>query len=457
MPLEFQLEPRLGDTDFHGDLSRIPASPNTTAEDLTAAFLGLRLRGHFIDEDVRVLRSIAVERSPLLLLTETRNLFPNSAALEHPESLAAAVRLCGDAHVSIRHRVQIDGRSSDQHITGARIGSLGDEEIILAVPENGRRDRGHQSFMQLLESFRNALGRAGDVETGLHRAHDPSAAWALIRQSTGNILAVSESFAELLGMSTGHILGRPLEPLQAELLAKRPRIQITLDQLGYAVLPLVQVRFVDVSTERQTSAETSLPELVRSIRNRVGSLAGMARHVEGMISQAPGDLPHELMRLLADEAAELDHHLLHLEHAAGERCQPACALDPAPIMRRTITELLQRHDHYSIRLGISDGGTVVAPPQLFGELIESILEAHAGPNGTRAITDIAYDQARSNRSAAITFTTSRPGTASPGVFQSDWQQQALWLAHRIGWTVRFETSPTHGILESRLTRQIEGM
>lgn len=457
MPIEFQLEPALGDIATPEQGGKQPFERQVTADDLTAAFAGLLLRGSFSRNDARVLGYVSAACGPLVLQSKSRTYYPNSARIENLDSLAAAVRLCGDAQVSIRCRVSVDGYTQDSYVTGARIGTFEGEDMILACPSGDHRDGNSPLFSELVRQFRESCQRAEELVSGFNSREESDSITAVIRQSTGTVLTASENFIALAGGRPETVIDQPFEPLQTRLMADHPRLKVRLDQIGQGILPLVRIHILNAEAEQPPSVEASLPELVRSIRNRVGSLAGMARHIEGMISQAPGDLPHELMRLLVEQAGELDHHLLHLEHAAGERCQPACVLDPAPIVRQTVTELLRRHDHLHVRLGMTDGHKIVAPPHLFGELIESIIEAHAGADGNGATTVISLDSNPSAQTASMLFTTTRSGSHNHGGFQPDWQQQAIWLAHRIGWTVRFTMYPTSGTLESRLTHATQGM
>jgi hypothetical protein len=418
---QFQIEPKEGINSLPA-LSRRTNPCDTsgaTQVDLESLFLGLELRGWLTDQDKECLDRIAPEGFIAFLIHKDRYLHPENLELFPIDHIRTTLMGGGDAHFSHRHcsGPGSSGRLSAIHT--ACVAEVRGEPIILGIvgPELvHRRSNIHDDFGSLTRLCRRAAQSVREPLATIRRLTDSDQPVLVVNRTSGRVMALNSPALSLLDSDSRAVVGSEYGVLKARLASFTADRSLKIDNIANQGMHLSVVSLVKAAAATTAAQSDPIHSMLESMRNKLCCIASSARSLESMAARIPGEAHTELVRIINEEAHDLDSQIKRLRLLISHSHEVKSETDPSAEMRKVVESIRRRRQGAAIDLEVEGNPTlrIEMPPSALYYLLESVMEAHvvARCSSGRTIVHMAHD------SATLRLLVRTTGLNNPAVTQS---------------------------------------
>lgn len=402
-----------------------------------ALLLGLHLRGRLCDREKDWLDRMAPERHLTFLLLGDQYLHPQNFDL-FPEDVTSGLTALGAEAISYaRLRPEGDNRVSPLGVHTSRIGSYDDQALVLGIagPDTPHlRAESDHRFARLVDLARQAERRVAPVAARLRdivRGQTPA---IVILRASGRVLAVNSAMEELLGQGRESLVDQEWGTAKQRLAALLPTSSITLESVADGDLSVAVMRLR--SRAKRHDAKAEFESFLDAVQHRVAAVAASARHLKSLSCCIPGEINSELVRIIQEEAEELQHSFACLRVVDSFATLPAEACDPAAELRRCVNRSLQQQRQRHIALVLPSEGALrcSAPRPALSALFDALITAHSQGMGRDERTDITLGAGPNRDGLTIHFISHGATMANGAAAQrSAWLAYADKLSAHLGW------------------------
>jgi len=423
---------------------------------MQALLLGLHLRGRLCDREKELLDRIAPERHLTFLLLGDRYLHPQNFAL-FPEDVTSGLTALGaDAISYARIRPEGDNGASPLGVHTAKIGDWGGEALVLGIAGPDlplQRAESEHRFAHLVDLARKAEKRVAPVAdrlVGIVKSQVPA---ILILRAAGRVLATNRALAELLGSGEDDLVDQEWGAVKRQVAELLPSSNVTLESIAEGDLSVAVMRLRSRSPFRESKSE--FDSFLDAVQHRVAAVATSARHLRSLSCCIPGEINSELVRIIQEEAEELQHSFSCLRVVDSFASLPAQQCDLALELRSCVSRSLKRQRQRNIVVTKASGDELLChvPRPAVTALFDALIRAHGQADGEQETTEIILGSVPEREGITIHF-VSQSSSPSSGrmTVRGAWLAYADRLSGHLGWALNHRSGEgTSLISELELT------
>jgi hypothetical protein len=272
----------------------------------------------------------------------------------------------------------------------------------------------------------------------------------VVGRSTGRVLALNVAARGLLSPSGFDPVGQEYSQIKQYLLVGTGRGRLSMESRSQGGMDVTVISVSQPSTADSATSPQVGAGFLQSMRQKTAGITAAARFLQSALDHGPGHPVTEMLRVIVDESAELDHDLCRHQLLVDYGKLASETIDPVSSLRKVIETRMLGHACH----GVSLKEELVAPVRvemprsalLF--LYESILSTHCGA-GSQSKTE-ATVRHHGSSGVTITFDTDcgRPLDQSAYL---EWRDYCDRLAERMGIQLEHRTSRDFAQTETTLT------
>lgn len=414
---------------------------------------GVALRGRLCDTDRELLDRFAAPNTLVFLVENGTYLHPENVEIVPFEQIEATFHAGDDAVFSHRQHLSDDLGRKTRTIRTARIGLTNRGPLVLGMigaelPEL-RTDHDHH-FSTIAQTFRAALKSLAPLIDWLTARLARTEPTVVVGRSTGRLLALNQSAQALLLSSGLDPLGEEFSHIKPFLTRPVGRERLSMENRSLGGLDVTIITVTPPPARAKATGPQVGAGFLESMRHKTAGITAAARFLQSALDQEPGHPVTEMLRLIVDESAELDHDLCrHQLLAEYFRFAPE-TIDPIASLRKAIEARVVGHACHDITLKeqLTSPVRIEIPRKALLFLYESILSTHCGAGGNSKTEIVAGHRDRAG--LTITFATDcgRPLDESGYL---EWRDYCDRLADAMKVSLEHRTSPDFARTETTLT------
>ena len=450
-PGQFQIESLTAKRSCPPSRTTAPTVPSDAS--LLTLLAGVTLRGHLCDADRELLDRLALPHTLIFLVLGNSYLHPEGLEIVPMDQIEATLNAGQDAVFSHRQHLSDDLGRKTRTVRTAFIGQTVRGPLVLGMlgaelPK--LRDHHDCHFSSIIQSFRTHLKTVSPFTCRLSEQMSRPEPTIVVGRSTGRILALNASATALLSSSNRHPVGEEFSTMKRALQQGMGRNRLSMENSSHSGLDITTITVLSPVAKENTSSPKVGAGFLQSMRQKTAGITAAARFLQSALDQEAGHPVAEMLRIIVDEAAELDHDLCrHQLMAEYTRFAPE-TIDPIATLRKSVEARVMGHACHGVTLReeLNTPVRVELPRKALLFLYESILSTHCG-RGSNSKTDVVARHGHGSN-VTITFTTDcgRPLDRAAYV---EWREYCDRLAELMSLPLEHQTSDDFAKTETILT------
>ncbi len=432
--------------------TRTAATPEANASVLTL-LAGVALRGCLCDMERELLDRFAAPNTLVFLVENTVYLHPENVEIVPLDQIEATFHAGDDAVFSHRQHLSDDLGRKTKTIRTARIGATSRGPLVLGMigaemPEL-RADHDHH-FSTITQTFRTALRQLSPLTDWLAARLGRTEPTIVVGRSTGRILAMNGGAEALLAPSGIQPIGEELSHVKQFLIRPTGRQRLSMENRSQGGLDVTVISVTSPASTKKTTSPQVGAGFLQAMRHKTAGITAAARFLQTALDQEPGHPVTEMLRIILDESAELDHDLCRHQLLAEYSKFAPETIDPIASLRKAIESRVVGHACHDVTLKehLTTPVRIDIPRKALLFLYESILSTHCGAGSNSKTEVVARHGDRSG--VTITFATDcgRPLNESD---YTEWREYCDRLADAMNVPLEHRTSQNFSKTETTLT------
>lgn len=430
------------------------ASPTLEANaGLLTLLAGVVLRGRLCDLERELLDRFAAPNTLVFLVQNRTYIHPENVEIVPLEQIEATFQAGEDAVFSHRQHLSDDLGRKTKTIRTARIGLANQGPLVLGMigAELPELRAGHdRHFGTVVQTFRIALRTLAPLIEWLNVRLAQTEPVIVVGRSTGRLLALNKTAQTLLASSGIDPVGEEFSRIKQYLLHHIGRGRLSMENRSQGGLDVtVIVATPSPSKGKATSLQVGAGFL-QSMRHKTAGITAAARFLQSALDQEPGHPVTEMLRIIIDESAELDHDLCRHQLLAEYAKFAPETIDPIASLRKAIESRMVGHACHNITLreDLVSPVRIEIPRKALLFLYESILSTHCGA-GANSRTDVVARH-RDGSGITITFVTDCGRPLDESAY-TEWRDYCDRLADAMGVPLEYRASQDFSQTETILT------
>ncbi len=313
------------------DLLRESNTDSTPLAGLSAAVLGLTLRGSLIDSDREYLDRVGGANAIVFLIHGSRWVHPADLPLFDYELIETAVTICGEAVVSHRYQPRENDPETWYTVMTAVLNPGDEVPLVLGIlsPENRREAAARQGqFSDVVSAFRACrfeFGRACDIIRAAGNSDEPL---IVVDQTTGTVLHANSPACQLAEWTDSSIIGASFDDISGllPLCSSGPRLMIRQIPVAGLALSLVGVPSSPGGTD--SAAIQATGPLADELHSALDDLTVSVSELKSYVAAAGNTVAASLLDRIDSQAILVRDGIEHLTRLVLRT--PATAEDDLP-------------------------------------------------------------------------------------------------------------------------------
>jgi len=354
---------------------------------------GIALRGRLCDRERELLDRFAAPNTLIFLVENNTYVHPENVEivpLDHIESIFQAGE---DAVFSHRQHLSDDLGRKTRTIRTARFGVTTRGPLVLGMigAELPELRAGHDHhFSTIVQMFRAAQKNLEPLTGWLTDRLAKTEPTIVVGRSTGRLLALNQSAQALLAPCGIEPVGEEFSRIKQHLMRHVGRGRLSMENRSLSGLDVTVISVTPAVSKGKTTSPQVGAGFLQSMRHKTAGITAAARFLQTALDQEPGHPVTEMLRIIIDESAELDHDLCRHQLLAEYSKFAPETIDPITSLRKAIESRMVGHACHNITLreDLVSPVRIEIPRKALQFLYESILSTHcgAGANSKTVVT-----------------------------------------------------------------------
>ncbi|PWB75279.1 hypothetical protein C3F09_02660 [candidate division GN15 bacterium] len=414
---------------------------------------GVALRGHLCDGERDLLDRFAAPNTLVFLVENNTYLHPENVEIVPFDQIQATLHAGDDAVFSHRQHLSDDLGRKTRTIRTARIGQTARGPLVLGMigaelPE--LRTEHDRHFSAIAQNFRAAfkgLLPLTDWLTSRLARPEPT---VIVGRSTGRVLALNQNAQTLLAPNGNAAIGEEFSSIRSSLVRPVGRERLSMENRSHGGLDVTVISVTAASARGKIAGPQIGAGFLEGMRHKTAGIMAAARFLQTALDQQPGHPVTEMLRIILDESAELDHDLCRHQLLAEYPRFAAETIDPVACLRKAIEARIMGRTCHDVALNehLTAPVRIDIPRKALMFLYESILCTHCGA-GSNAKTTIMVRH-RDSGGIVLSFVTDCGRPRSESVYH-EWRDYCDRLADAMNVPMEHRTTADYSQTETTLT------
>ena len=424
-----------------------------TDASLLTLLTGIALRGELCDAEREFLDQFAAPNTLIFLVQDRTFVHPDHVEIVSLDQIEATFQAGDDAVFSHRQHLSDDLGRKTKMIRTARVGQTGRGALVLGMigaelPE--LRVEHDRHFGAVVQMVRTSLKGLAPLVNWLESRMTQDTPTLVVGRSTGRLLAFNEAAKALLAPSVAEPIGQEFSQIKQCLLGGKNRGRLSMENRSQGGLDVTVISVTPVSVGNAAVSPQVGAGFLQSMRQKTAGITAAARFLQTALEHEPGHPVTEMLRVIIDESAGLDHDLCRHQLLVDYSKLAPETIDPVTCLRKAIEARMLGHACHSVSLKeeLVAPVRVEVPRNALLFLYESILSTHCGA-GSRSVTAATV---RHNDSSGVTirFNTDCGRPLNQSAY-TEWREYCDRLAGTMGVQLEHRTSRDFAQTETILT------
>jgi hypothetical protein len=420
---------------------------------LLTLLVGVALRGELCDAERELFDRFAAPNTLIFLVQDRTFVHPDHVEIVSLDQIEATFSAGDDAVFSHRQHLSDDLGRKTKMIRTARVGQTGKGALVLGMigaelPElRAEHDRHFGSVVQLVRTSLKGLAPLIEWLEARMAVADPI---LVVGRSTGRLLAVNEAARALLAPASVDPIGQEFSQIKHSLLRDGGRGRLSMENRSQGGLDVTVISVTRPTAGSGVNGSQVGARFLESMRHKTAGITAAARFLQTALDHEPGHPVTEMLKVIIDESAELDHDLCRHQLLVDYGRLAPETLDPVSSLRKAIEVRMIGHACHSVSLKeeLVAPVRVEVPRSALMFLYESILSTHCGP-GSRSKTE-ATVRHNGGSGVTVTFNTDCGRPLNQSAY-TEWREYCDRLAGTMGVQLTHRTSRDYAKTETILT------
>lgn len=419
---------------------------------LLTLIAGVALRGELCDSERELLDRFAAPNTLIFLVQDRTFVHPDNVEIVSLDQIEATFCAGDDAVFSHRQHLSDDLGRKTKMIRTARVGQTGKGALVLGMigaelPElRAEHDR---HFGHVVQLVRTSLKSLAPMIEWLEARMASASPTLVVGRSTGRLVAVNTAAQQLFAHSGNVPIGQEFSQIKHSLLGAGHG-RLSMENRSQGGLDITVITVTPITTGAVANAPKVGAGFLEGMRQKTAGITAAARFLQSALDYQAGHPVAEMLKVIVDEAGELDHDLCRHQLLIDYGKLSAETIDPVRSLRKAIETRMIGHACHSVTLKeeLVAPVRVEIPRSALMFLYESILSTHCG-TGNKSSTETVVRHCDSS-GVKVTFNTDC-GRPLNQTRYDEWREYCDRLADRMGVHLEHRTSSDYARTETILT------